>query len=54
VLRDIKWIINRHPLGTYIKIKTRVEYQPSASKQGITASHALKLVFEGKLPDFVA
>jgi len=32
MLRDMKWIINRHPPGTRIKIKTRVEYQPSASK----------------------
>jgi len=37
------------------KIFCRVRgYLSTCRKQGITASHALKLVFEGKLPDFVA
>ena len=37
------------------KIFCRVRgYLSTCRKQGITASHALKLVFEGKSPDFVA
>jgi len=31
MLRDMKWLMNRHPLGTRISMKTRVEFQPSAS-----------------------
>ncbi len=31
MLRDMKWLINRHPLGTWISRKTRLDFQPSHS-----------------------
>lgn len=32
MLRDMKWLMNRHPLGSRIGIKTRHEFQPSSSE----------------------
>lgn len=32
VLRDMKWLMNRHPLGTRIGIRTRHEFMPSSSE----------------------
>ncbi len=32
MFRDMKWLINRHPLGTRIERKTRVDFKPSSSE----------------------
>ena len=30
LMRDMKWLMNRHPLGTSIQRKTRLDYRPSS------------------------